>query len=90
MGDADREVAHAFEIGIDLEAHHQQAKISGNRLIQSQQARDARIDIQLHLVDELLVFDDATGQAVIILDQGLDAGVNGRFDQAAHFKQRLI
>ena len=51
LGDVDRRVAHALEVGGDLHRRDQEAEVAGRRLLQRQHPVAGVVDLLLELVD---------------------------------------
>ena len=63
LGDVDRQVADALEVGVDLDGRDDRAQVGGHRLVQRQQREAAVVDLDVQLVDRLVADQDALDRA---------------------------
>ena len=69
LGDVDREVADALEIGVDLDRRDDRAQVDGHRLVQRQQREAAVVDLDVQRVERLVADQDARDELAVALDQ---------------------
>ena len=87
LGDVHREVAHALQVGIDLQRGDDQAQVGRHGLLQGEQVDGELVDLDLDRVDARFVAKYFFGGAAVLLNHGADAALDGRFDQRAHLQQ---
>ena len=49
LGDVDRQIAHALQVGVDLEGGDDQAQIGRHGLLQRQQVDGELVDLDFHV-----------------------------------------
>ena len=59
LGDVDREVADAFEIGVDLHRRDDRAQVGGHRLVERQQREAAVVDLDVERVERAVAGEHA-------------------------------
>ena len=87
LGDVDRQVADALEVGVDLHRRDDRAQVGGHRLVQRQQREAAVVDLDVQRVERLVAGQHALDQVAVALDEPLDREAHFFFGQAAHFEQ---
>ena len=87
LGDVDREVADALEVGVDLDGGDDRAQVGRHRLIERQQREAAAVDLDVQRVERLVAGEHAVDQIAVALDQPLDRQAHLFFGQAAHLEQ---
>ncbi len=87
LGDVDRQVADALEVGVDLHSRDDRAKIHGHRLIERQQREAALIDLDVQRIDWLVADQHAFDAAAIAGNQTLDGKTHLFFREPTHFEQ---
>jgi hypothetical protein len=87
--DVDGQVAHALQVGDDLERGGDEAQVAGGRLPQRQDAPAGLVDGHLHAVDHPVPGLHLLGQGGVALDHGAHAAGDGGLDQAAHLEELL-
>ncbi len=90
LGDVHREIAHALQVGVDLERRGEEAQVARHGLLQGQQADRQVVDLHLHLVDAGFVAEDLLGQLLGPALTSADAAMDGGFHQRAHLQQLLV
>ena len=63
LGDVDRQVADALEVGVDLDRRDDRAQVGGHRLVQRQQREAAVVDLDVQRVDRLVAGEHARRSA---------------------------
>ena len=83
-------VADALEIAID--ARRQPAESAGRRpwCLQSEQALDALVDLDLHLVDGVFFAEHGFRELLFGIEHGVNGLMDGAFREAAHPQQPLL
>ena len=61
LGDVDRQVGDALEVVVELQHPDDVAKIDGHRLVEGEDLEALLLDVDLHLVDAGVGFDDLIG-----------------------------
>ncbi len=89
LGNVDRLIAHALEVGVDLGDRENEAQIRGRRLLRGQDVEGQFIDLALGGVDEALVFEDQLAAGEIALGVCLGGAINRQFRETAHAEQFL-
>ena len=62
LGDVLGQVAHAFQVGVDLQGRRDAAQVDGDRLVQGEHFQAFLLDMVLILVDLPVPVDDLLGQ----------------------------
>src|ERR1019366_5063668 len=87
LGNADRQVAHSFQVGVDLERGDDQAQVGRHGLVQSQQADGEFVDLDLDGVDARFRAKNFFGGGAVFLSDRADAALDGGLDDGAHLEQ---
>ena len=87
LGDVDREIADALEVGVDLDGRDDRPQIDGHRLVERQQREAAAIELDVEPVQWLVAADHAIDQIAIAVDQPFDCQPHLLFGEAAHLEQ---
>ena len=90
LRDIDGLIADAFEIAIDARNGQQKPKVGGHGGLQGQQALDALINFDLHLVDGVFFVEHGFGEVLIGVQHGVDGLMDGALGEAAHPEQALL
>jgi hypothetical protein len=90
LGDVDGLIPDALEIVIDAGNSQDEAEINGHKLVQGEKLNDAVVDFHLELVDGVFFVEDALGELLIGVQDGVNGLVHGAFGEAAHPKQALF
>ena len=90
LRDVHGQIAHAFQIAVDLDGGGEKAQIARHGLMQGQQPGGEFVDLDIELVDALFGLPDVDHQGVVALDQRADAVVDGGLDQTAHFQDLVL
>ncbi len=80
-------IAHAFQVGVDLEGGYDQAQVGGHGLLQGQEVDGKFVDFDFYGVDAGFGAEDFFGGVAILLRDRTDAALNRGFDDGAHFEQ---
>ncbi len=89
LGDVDRLVADALQVGVDLGDRQNEAQVRGRRLLCGQNVEGHFIDLALGGVDQALVFEDQVAAREIALGVRLTGAIHRQFRQSAHAEQFL-
>jgi hypothetical protein len=89
LGDVDRLIAYALEVGIDLGHREDEAEIGCRRLLGGEDVEGHFIDLALGGVDEALVFEDELAAREIAFGVGLGGAIDRQFRKTAHAEQLL-
>jgi hypothetical protein len=76
--DVDGLVADAFEVAVDSGDGQQEAEVGRHGRLQGEQALDAVIDLDLHLIDGVFFAEDGLGELLV----GIEHRVNRLMDGA--------
>ena len=87
FGNAHRQVAHAFQVGVDLERGDDQAQVGRHGLLQGQQVDGELVDLDLDGVDARFRAENFFGGGAVLLRDGADAALDGGLDDRAHLEQ---
>ena len=87
MRDIDRQVAHALQVGVDLERGDDQTQIRGHGLLQGEQVHGELVNFDLDPVDPRLVAEHLVRGALVFVYDRADAALDGGFHQRAHLQQ---
>jgi hypothetical protein len=90
FGYVHREIADAFQVGIDLQRGCQETKVACHRLAQGQEAGGQAVDLHFHAVDARLIANHILGKFPVLFQEGTHRAVNSRFHEAAHLEQLLV
>src|SRR5208282_5591593 len=77
FADIDRQVAHAFQVRVDLHGTGDEAHVPGHGLVQGQQAVADLVDFDLQVVDVPVALDDPAGKLAVPVHDGLDGEADG-------------
>jgi hypothetical protein len=83
-------VADALEVAVDARNGQQEAEIDGHGRLQREQALDALVDFDLHLVDGVLFGEDGFGESLVGFEQRLNGLMDGALGEAAHPEEALL
>ena len=83
-------VADAFEIAIDARNGQQKAQVGGHGRLQGEQALNALVDLDLHLVDGVFLAEDGFGESLVGVQHGVHGLVDGALGEASHPQQPLL
>ena len=87
LGDVDREVADAFEIGVDLDRREDRPQVGGHRLVQREQPEAAVVDLDVQLVDRLVADQHGLDLVEIALGQTVHRSAHALLGEPAHLEQ---
>ena len=88
LGDVDREVADALEVGVDLDRRDDRAQVHRHRLVQRQQLEAAVVDFDVQLVDGTVAGEHARRPpARSRSTSACDGRAHAVLGEAAHFEQ---
>jgi len=90
LGDVHRLVTDALEVGVDLHGGGDQPQVGGHRLLESEQAQAAVVDLDLHLVHLLVRGDDPLDGVGPPLDQGARGRVHPLLDERPHVQEPAL
>ena len=90
VADALGRVAHALQIGIDLDHAENEAQIDGHGLLHRQQVERGLVDVALQAVDGDLAAADQVADGEIAHAIGLNGALDGLLGQAGHHQQVLL
>ena len=90
LGDVDREVADALEIGVDLHRRDNGAQVHGHRLIERQQREAAVVDLDMERVERAVADEHARDEIAVAIDQALDRQSDLLLRQPAHLEQASL
>ena len=88
--DIDRLVAHALEIGIDLDRRHDPAQVGGQRGLAGQDLHAGLVDQDVVAIDLLLDIIDRLEPRRLPQDQRLGGLLDRLLDQASHRQNQLL
>ncbi len=80
-------VAHALQIGVDLDHAEDEAQIDGHRLFHGQQVQRRLVDLALQAVDGDLAAVDQIADRQVAHAIGLDGALNRLLGQPGHHQQ---
>ena len=87
LGDVDRLIAHAFEVGIDLGDGEDEAQVHGHGLLHGQKVERHLVDFALGDVDLGFAFEHHAAASQVAVDVGLAGAVHCLLGQSAHAEQ---
>ena len=87
LGDVDGQIAHAFEIGVDLDRRDDRPQVDGHRLVQGEQLEAAVVDFDVQAVDRVVADEHAFDQLQVALDEGAYGEPDAVFREATHLEQ---
>ena len=87
LGDVDREVADALEVGVDLHGRDDRPQVDGHRLVEREQREAAVVDLDVQPVHRLVAAQHAVDQFAIAIDERLHGEAHLFLGQAAHLEQ---
>ena len=90
FADIDGEIGDPLQFRSDLHGRGDEAQIDRRRLHLRDQLDRVLIDVELHLVDGIVIGDDALGHRAVALEQRADGIADGIFDHRAHAQQKLL
>jgi hypothetical protein len=90
LGDVDSLIADALEIVVDAGNGQDEAEIGGHELVQREKLNDTIVDFHLELVDGVFFVENALGELLIGVQNGVNGLVHGAFGEAAHPEQALF
>ena len=90
LGDVDRQIADALEIGVDLDRGHDGPQIGGHRLVERQQLEAAIVQLDVEIVDRLVAGQHGLQRLGVALDDRHDGDAHPFLGQAAHCQQPLL
>src|SRR6266478_6911551 len=90
LGDVDGLIADALEIVVNAGNGQDEAEIGGHELVQGEQLNDAVVDFHLELVDGVFFVEDALGELLIGVQNGVNGLVHSAFGEATHPEQALF
>ena len=90
FGDVDRQIADAFEVGVDLDRGDDGAQVDGHRLVQRQQLEAAVVDLDVQLVDRRVADQHLFDERVVAIDQGAHGRPRPVLGEAAHLEQPCL
>src|SRR5579862_4462491 len=90
LRDADRQIAHPLQIGVDLQRRDDESQIRRHGLLGRQQIDGELIDLDLDRIDALLVLKDLLGGATVLLRNCGDAALYRSLDQRSHLQELAV
>jgi hypothetical protein len=87
FGDVLGQVAHALQVGVDLQGGGGAAQVHGNRLVQGQNFQALFFNVVFVLVDLRVALDDVAGKVHVALLEGPGRQLNGLLDGARQRQQ---
>ena len=87
LGDVDRLVADALQVGIDLGDGENEAQIDRHGLLHGEQVEGQFVDLALGDVDLGFAFEHHVAARQVALDIGLAGAIDGLLGQSAHAQQ---
>ena len=90
VADAFGGVAHALQIGIDLDDAEDEAQIDGHGLLHGEQVERGLIDVALHAVDGDLAAADQVADRQVADPVGLNGALDGLLGEAGHDQKILF
>ena len=90
LGDIDREIAHPFEIAVDLDGCGEEPQVARHRLMQREQSGGEFVDLDIELVDALFGLPDIDHQGIVAIYKRADTVVDRRLDQTAHLENFVL
>jgi hypothetical protein len=89
-GDVHRMIAHALQVGGDLERRRDEPQVARQRLLQRQELDAALLDVDLHAVDRGVVAEHLLGQRGITARKGFQRLADDGLGAAAHEQEFLL
>ncbi|MNC30168.1 hypothetical protein D3C75_784440 [compost metagenome] len=83
-------VGDPLQIHCKLPGHGDDPQVTGHGLLQGNQTQAAVFDIQHHLIQSIILIDDALGQGAIQILQGIHCSENLSFDSRSHMHQEIL
>ncbi len=83
-------VADALQVAVDARNGQQKAQIGRHGSLQGEQALDALVDFDLHLVDGVFFVEHRLGEPLIGVQHGVNGLMDGALGKAAHPQQPLL
>ena len=90
LRDVDGLIANTLQITVDARNGQQKAQIRGHGRLQCEQALDALVDFNLHLVDGVFFGQHGFGQALFTIEHGLHRLMDGALGETTHPQQPLL
>ena len=90
VADAFGGVAHALQIGVDLDDAEDEAQIDGHGLLHGEQVERGLVDVALHAVDGDLAAADQVADGKVANPVGLDGALDGLLGQPGHHQEILL
>ena len=90
LRDVDRLVAHALQVGIDLEHRQDEAQIDRHGLLHGEQVERQFVDFALGLVDGALAGQHHLAELAVAGAIRLGGAIDGLLGQAAHAQELLF
>ena len=90
VADAFGGVAHALQIGVDLDDAENEAQIDGHGLLHGEQVERGLVDVALHAVDGDLAAADQVADRQVVDPVGLDGALNGLLGEAGHDQEIFL
>jgi hypothetical protein len=90
LSDVDGLIADALEVAIDTRNGEQKPKVGSHGRLQGQQALDAFVYFNLHLVDGIFFVEDGFCQALIGIENSMDGLMDAPLRKAAHPEEALF
>ena len=87
LGDADRQVPHAFEVGVDLEGRNNQPQVGRHGLLKGKQVNGELVDLDFDGVNARFCAENLFGGVAVLLRDRADTALDGGLDDRAHFEQ---
>jgi hypothetical protein len=87
LGNVHRQVAHAFEVGVDLEGSHDGPQVCGHGLVKGEEAEASIIELDVQLIEGLVAACHRLDQGLVAQHEPLHGGTDPLLGQAAHFEQ---
>ena len=90
VADALGGVAHALQVGVDLDDAEDEAQVDGHGLLHGEQVEGGLIDLALQAVDGELAAADEVADGEVANPVGLNGALNGLLGKARHDQQVLL
>ena len=90
VADAFGGVAHALEVGVDLDDAEDEAQVDGHGLLHGEQVEGGLVDVALQAVDGDLAAADEVADGEVAHAVGLNGALNGLLGEAGHDQEVLL
>ena len=90
LADVDGEVAHPFEVAVDLDRGHDHPQVHRHRLVEREQPEAAAVDLDVQLIDRFVAGKDLVSGLDVPFGHGLEGQPETLFGKAAHEEQPCL